>query len=92
MSAAAIVTLVGVGVLVLALAFYLIRIALMLRAVIDTLGKITFGVRAIAHRTAPVNEVVGEIKTDVVANEKALTDLLESRAASAPSPSEEVTP
>lgn len=92
MSAAAIVTLVGVGVLVLALAFYLIRIALMLRSVIDTLGKITFGVRAIAHRTAPVNEVVGEIKTDVLAIEGALTDLLESKAASAPSSSEEVTP
>ena len=90
MSGAAIVTLVGVGILVLALAFYLIRIALMLRTVIDTLGKITFGVRAIAHRTEPVNEVLGEIKADVIAIETALTDLLASKAAPSPSPTREV--
>lgn len=80
MSTAAIVTLIGVGILVLALAFYLIRIALILGSVIDTLGKVTFGVRSIAHQTEPVNEVVGEIKADVETMRSALTSLLESKA------------
>ncbi len=83
MPVAAIVTLIGVGILVAALAVYLIRIALILRHVIDTLGKITFGLRAIAHQTEPVNQIVGEIKTDVLAMEKALTDLLASKQAPA---------
>lgn len=79
MSAAAIVTLFGVGVLVLALAFYLIRIAMILRAVIDTLGKVTFGVRAIANQTRPVNGILGEVKADVETMESALKNLLESK-------------
>lgn len=81
MPAAAIGTLVGVGILVLALAFYLIRIALILRKVIDTLGLITFGLRSIAFQTQPVNEILGEIKTDVETMEGALTALLESKTA-----------
>lgn len=80
MSAPAIVTLVGVGVLIAALAFYLIRVAVLLRRVIDTLGKVTFGVRAIAHRTEPVNEIVAGIGEDVATMEQALTTLLESKA------------
>lgn len=84
MPAAAIVTLIGVGILVLALAFYLIRIALILRSVIDTLGKITFGVRAIAHATTPVNPILGEIKADVDTMESALTGLLEAKKNQAP--------
>lgn len=79
MPAAAIGTLVGVAILVLALAFYLIRVALILRDVIDTLGKITFGLRAVAFQTEPVNEIVGEIKVDVLTMEGALKALLESK-------------
>jgi uncharacterized protein YoxC len=79
MPAAAVVTLIGVGILVLALAFYLIRIAWTLRQVIDTLGKITFGVRAIAFQTRPVNEIAGEIHADVKAMEEALQTLLEAK-------------
>ena len=81
MPAVAIVTLIGVGILVLALAFYLIRIALILRKVIDTLGLVTFGVRAIAHQAETVNEIVGEIKTDVLAMANALTALLVAKLA-----------
>ncbi len=84
MPAAAIVTIVGVGILIAALAVYLIRIALILRHVIDTLGKITFGLRSIAYQTEPLNQIVGEIKADVLAMEKALTDLLASKQAPAP--------
>ena len=81
MSAEAIVTLVGVGLLVLALAFYLIRIALILRSVIRTLGLITFGVRSIAHQTEPVNEILSDIKADVEAMDSALSNLLAAKTA-----------
>lgn len=84
MPTAAIVTLIGVGILILALAFYLIRIALILRSVIKTLGLITFGVRSIAHQTEPVNQIVGEIRDDVRAMEGALKDLLEAKKSRAP--------
>ena len=73
MPAVAIFTLVLVALLVAALAFYLIRVVLILRAVVDTLGKITFGVRAIAHRTAPV----GPILTEINGNLGAVADALE---------------
>lgn len=79
MPPAAVVTLIGVGILVLALAWYLIRIAWTLRQVIDTLGKVTFGVRAIAHQTRPVNELAGEIHADVQAMEGALQALLAAK-------------
>jgi hypothetical protein len=81
MSAVAIVTLVLVGVLIAALALYLIRVALMLRTVIDTLGKVTFGVRAIALRTEPIEELLTGIHEDVAAMDQALTDLLASKGA-----------
>ncbi|MFP5332618.1 MAG: hypothetical protein ACLGHX_09720 [Acidimicrobiia bacterium] len=83
MSAVAIVTLVLVGVLIAALALYLIRVALMLRTVIDTLGKITFGVRAIAHRTEPIAELVTGIHEDVAAMDRALAALLAKKGAGA---------
>lgn len=81
MSAAVIATLVLVGVLIAALALYLIRVASMLRTVIDTLGKVTFGVRAIAHRTEPIEELVSGIHHDVAAMEQALAALLEKKGA-----------
>lgn len=76
MPAAAIVTLVLVGILIAALAAYLIWVVLILRNVIDTLGKITFGLRAIAHATEPVNPILTEIKGDVLAMQGALEALL----------------
>ncbi|MDP8958871.1 MAG: hypothetical protein M3N51_06650 [Actinomycetota bacterium] len=76
MSAVAIVTVVVVGLLVLALAAYLITIALILRRVIDTLGLVTFGVRAIAHQTAPINELVTGINADLKHIDQALQGLV----------------
>lgn len=61
----AIVTIVIALVICAALASYLIRVVLILRAVNDSLGKITFGVRAIAHRTAPLGELLTPIKSDL---------------------------
>ncbi len=80
MPAAAIVSLIIIAVLVLALAAYLIRVIQILNHVNDTLGKVTFGVRAIAHRTEPVGEVVADIN----ANLGAVAGALEALVASVP--------
>ncbi|MEO5839032.1 MAG: hypothetical protein ABIQ73_10870 [Acidimicrobiales bacterium] len=80
MSVVAIVTLVLTGLLVAALAAYLIAVIRILHHVLDTLGKVTFGVRAIAHRTAPVGPVVANIN----ANLTAVADALEGLVAQAP--------
>lgn len=80
MPAAAIVSLIIVAVLILALAAYLIRVIQILNHVNDTLGKVTFGVRAIAHRTEPVGAVVGDIN----ANLGAVAGALEALVASVP--------
>ena len=75
MSAAAVMTLVIVGVIVVALAAFLLWVVGMLRRINDTLGKVTFGVRAIAHRVEPVGPVVAEINGDLTAVAGALEQL-----------------
>lgn len=77
MSAAAIGTLAVVALLVAALAFYLTWVVLILNHVNDALGKVTFGVRAIAHRTGPV----GPALIDVNGNLTAVADQFEDFAA-----------
>ena len=76
MSIAAIVSLVLIAVLVAVLAFYLITVILILRRATDTLGKITFGVRAIAHRTEPLAPLLGEVNTNLSAVAGALEQLV----------------
>ena len=78
MPAAAVVTIVIGLVIAAALAYYLTRVVIVLRSVNDSLGKITFGVRAIAHRTAPLGELLTPVKTDL----EAVADTLEGVAAS----------
>jgi hypothetical protein len=75
MSAAAVAALVVTGVLVAALAFYLIWVVLILRRLTDTLGKVVFGVSAIAHRVEPVEQIVGEINSDLTGVADALEAL-----------------
>jgi len=65
MSAAAIAAIAVTGVLVATLAFYLLWVVVILRRLIDTLGKVTFGVRAIANRVAPVGPVVADMNADL---------------------------
>ncbi|NND76526.1 MAG: hypothetical protein HKN44_16145 [Ilumatobacter sp.] len=77
MPLAGIVTVVLAIVIALAVASYLVRVVLILNAVNDTLGKVTFGVRAIAHQTAPLGELLTPIKADL----EAVADTLESVAA-----------
>ncbi|HWH30830.1 MAG TPA: hypothetical protein VNU26_18055 [Mycobacteriales bacterium] len=75
MSTAAVLALVVAGVLVAALAFYLLWVVVILRQLTDTLGKVQFGVSAIAHRVQPVEQVVTEINADLGAVADALEQL-----------------
>ncbi len=76
MPSVVIATLVVVGLIVAALAFYLTWVVLILRDIHDTLGKVTFGVRAIAHRTAPLGSVITEINGHLIPVADALEDLV----------------
>jgi len=76
-STAAIAALVVTGVLVAALAFYLVWVVVILRRLTDTLGKVVFGVASIAHRVQPVESLVGEINGDLIG----VADALEALAA-----------
>ncbi len=64
------------GVLVAALAFFLIWVVLILRRLTDTLGKVVIGVGAIAHRVQPIGPLVVDLNTDL----DAVADALESLA------------
>ena len=75
MSVAAITAIIVTAVLVAALAFYLIWVVIILRRLTDTLGKVSFGVSAIALRVAPIGPVVTEINSDLTAVAGALEDL-----------------
>jgi uncharacterized protein YoxC len=77
MPVAGIVTIVIALVICVALAYYLIRVVMVLHEVNDSLGKITFGLRAIAHRTAPLGELLTPVKLDL----ETVADTLESVAA-----------
>jgi hypothetical protein len=76
-STAAIAALVVTGVLIAALAFYLLWVVVILRRLTDTLGKVVFGVASIAHRVQPVEGLVGEINGDLIG----VADALEALAA-----------
>ena len=83
MPAAGVVTIVLVLVTVAALATYLIRVALVLKHVNFTLGTVIAGVRAIELATRPITPILGSIAGDLAATQKALEDLLASKAAPA---------
>lgn len=77
MSAAAVAALIVTGVLIAAVAFYLLWVVVILRRLTDTLGKVVFGVAAIAHRVQPVEGLVTEINGDLIG----VADALEALAA-----------
>ncbi len=76
MPAAAIVCIILFTVLILAIAAYLVRVIMVLNHVNDQLGKITFGVRAIAHQTKPINELTESMGANLGAISGALSDLV----------------
>lgn len=61
----AILTLVGVALLVAALAIYLLGVLVLLRKTLSTLGTVNVGLRAIAARVEPLEPVLGEINADL---------------------------
>jgi len=65
MPIAAIATIVISLIILAVVALYLIRVVVILKAVNDSLGKITFGVRAIAHRTSPLAAILGPALGDL---------------------------
>ena len=83
MPAAGVATLVLVLATVAVLAAYLIRVALVLKHVNFTLGTTIAGVRAIELATRPITPILGSIAGDLAATQKALEDLLASKAANA---------
>jgi uncharacterized protein YoxC len=79
---AGIVTIVLALAICVALAYYLLRVVLVLNAVNDTLGKVTFGVNAIAHRTEPLGELLTPVATDLDEVASALEAVVASVSAS----------
>lgn len=84
MPAVAVATLVLTFLLVAALAFYLTWVVLLLRRITDTLGKVAFGVRAIAYRTEPITPLVTELNADLGAVADALEGLVTKVTATEP--------
>jgi hypothetical protein len=77
MSAAAVATLVITGLIVAALAVTLIWVVVILVRINRTLGLVTFGVRAIAHRTVALNETMAAINASLGAVADGLDGLVE---------------
>jgi hypothetical protein len=73
---ATILTLVGVAIIVAALAIYLIVIAWILNRVSFRLGTILIGIKAIVHQVEDVPRYVGILVNDVMAIDQAAQQLL----------------
>lgn len=72
-------TLVAVGLLVVALAVSLITIVVMLRHTLFTLGTINVGLRAIARRVEPLEPILEEVNSDLSKARSALMSTLQTR-------------
>ena len=72
MPAAAVVTLIGVALLVLTLAFYLIWIAYILKRVVNDLVPILEAVDGVSEKSRPVGPIVNDINADLAHGREAL--------------------
>lgn len=84
MPVVAIVTLIGVALVVVALVGFLIQVASILKHVNFTLGTIIAGVRAIAMQTEPLGPVMKDIETELVKTRDALEPLSRRLSRGAP--------
>jgi hypothetical protein len=73
---ATILTLVGVAIIVAALALYLIMISWILNRVSFRLGTVLIGIKAIVHQVEDVPRYVGILVNDVMAIDQAAHQLL----------------
>jgi hypothetical protein len=76
MGAATIVTLIGVAIIVAAIALYLINICLILNHVSFTVGTVIIGVKAIAQACEPLAPVIRDIANNVAAIDEDLEALV----------------
>jgi hypothetical protein len=76
MGLATIVTLVGVAIIVAALALYLINICMILSHVSFTVGTVIIGVRAIGQACEPLAPVIRDIRNDIAAIDEDLEALV----------------
>ena len=83
MPVAAIGTLVFAGLLIAALAVYLITIIFLLSRILNSLGLVCFGVRAIAYRAEPITPMLTDVNTNLTAVADALEKLADKAAAKA---------
>jgi hypothetical protein len=67
-------SLIVTGLIVVALAAALLTVLFILWRTSDTLGKVIFGVRAIAQRAEPIEELVGGINAELLGVRGALQD------------------
>lgn len=77
MPAVAVVSLIGVALLVVVLAGYLITVALILNTVVGKLNTILGGVGAVIQETAPIGQVAGAINVDLEASRRAIEGVLD---------------
>ena len=62
-----VLTIVGVAVVLAAVAAYLVAYLVLLRAAMKTLGTVNVGVRAIGRRVEPLGPILGEVNGDLTA-------------------------
>jgi hypothetical protein len=77
----AFLTLTAFGLIVAALAVYLIAIAVVLRRTLFTLGTINVGLRAIAARVEPLEPILTEINSDLAGVRDSLNAVLSKKGA-----------
>lgn len=65
MSAIAVVSLVLGGLLLVALACFLVWLAVIMTRINDTLGNLMAGLRTVAERTQPVDEVMRDVNANL---------------------------
>lgn len=78
--AAGVVTIVVVGLIVLALVYYLVSVILQLRQITSALDGAIAGVGGIVEKSAPVNEIVKDINEQLDAGVDLLEGLLVQKA------------
>jgi hypothetical protein len=80
MPAAGVVTIVAVVLIVLALVYYLLATILQLRAINRGLDRVIAGVGEIVEKSAPVNDIVHDINTQLDAGVDLLEEMLVRKA------------
>jgi hypothetical protein len=75
----AILTLVVIGLIVVALAVSLVAILVQLRRILSTLGKVNVGLRVIAQRVEPLEPILAEVNGDLAAVRDQLAGVLRRR-------------